>query len=52
MPDGTVEVLFPDGTVAQTSMNGDKILISPNGQKEIHTKTHKANEYLISYFAF
>jgi len=44
MTDGTVEVLFPDGTVAQTFVNGDKILILPNGQKEIHTKAHKVNE--------
>lgn len=50
MSDGTVEVLFPDGTIAQTFINGDKILTLPNGQKEIHTKAHKVNECLISYF--
>lgn len=52
MSNGTVEVSFPDGTVAQTFINGDKILILPNGQREIHTKAHKVNEYLNSYFIF
>lgn len=44
--DDTEKWVLPDGTVAQTFVNGDKILTLPNGQREIHTKEHKVNEYV------
>lgn len=46
--DGTEKWTLADGTVAQTFANGDKILILPNGQREVHTKEHKVNRYKIS----
>lgn len=49
--DGTEKWTFPDGMVAQTFTNGDKILALPNGQREIHTKTHKVNPRL-TLFSF
>lgn len=46
--DGTEKWTLPDGTVAQTFTNGDKILVLPNGQREVHTKEHKVNTKFIS----
>lgn len=44
---GTDKVSLPDGTVVETFVNGDKILNLPNGQREIHTKEHKVNSFLM-----
>ncbi|KAJ8940913.1 hypothetical protein NQ318_017504 [Aromia moschata] len=45
MPDGTEEVLYRDGSKLIKNLAGDRILLLPNGQKEIHTKEHKRREY-------
>ncbi|XP_067648276.1 inner centromere protein A [Eurosta solidaginis] len=36
---------FADGTTLVQMRNGDRILMLPNGQKEIHTKLNKRREY-------
>ncbi|XP_054726317.1 putative autophagy-related protein 11 [Anastrepha obliqua] len=36
---------FADGTNLIQMRNGDRVLILPNGQKEIHTKLNKRREY-------
>ncbi|KAF5290059.1 hypothetical protein FQA39_LY14840 [Lamprigera yunnana] len=41
---GTEEALYPDGTTTHIT-NGERIIILPNGQKEIHTDLHKRREY-------
>ncbi|KAI4504669.1 hypothetical protein M0802_000219 [Mischocyttarus mexicanus] len=43
--DGYEKWELPDGTIAETFANGEKIVILPNGQREIHTKDHKRREY-------
>ncbi|KAF2882793.1 hypothetical protein ILUMI_23305 [Ignelater luminosus] len=43
--DGTEEVRYPDGTIVTVNLEGERILLLPNGQKEIHTKEHKRREY-------
>ncbi|KAL0266572.1 UNVERIFIED_CONTAM: hypothetical protein PYX00_009079 [Menopon gallinae] len=42
-PSGKDEWRFLDGTVIKTDKNGHKVLLLPNGQKEIHTKEYKVN---------
>ncbi|KAL2736770.1 centromere protein J-like [Vespula maculifrons] len=53
-PDGSTQIIqvdgyekweLPDGTIAETFANGEKVVILPNGQREIHTKDHKRREY-------
>ncbi|XP_035737856.1 centromere protein J-like [Vespa mandarinia] len=53
-PDGSMQIIkvdgyekwkLPDGTIAETFANGEKVVILPNGQREIHTKDHKRREY-------
>ena len=36
---------YPDGTNVIQKANGDKWLILPNGQREVHTNGHKRREY-------
>ncbi|XP_014598185.1 PREDICTED: centromere protein J [Polistes canadensis] len=43
--DGYEKWELPDGTIAETFANGEKVVILPNGQREIHTKDHKRREY-------
>ncbi|XP_017786938.1 PREDICTED: RING finger protein PFF0165c [Nicrophorus vespilloides] len=43
--DGTENVVYPDGSVVTVNANKEKVLLLPNGQKEIHTKEHKRREY-------
>lgn len=43
--DGSEEWIYKDGTVLKIDAEKQKILIFPNGQKEIHTKEHKRREY-------
>lgn len=45
---GRDEWRFQDGTVIKTNENGHKILLMPNGQKEIHTKEFKVSFLVIS----
>lgn len=49
-PDGSIQIIqvdgyekwkLPDGTIAETFANGEKVVILPNGQREVHTKDHK-----------
>lgn len=41
MPDGKEEINYLDGSVVTVDSNGDRVLLLPNGQKEIHTKEQK-----------
>lgn len=41
MPDGKEEITYLDGSVVTIDTNGDRVLLLPNGQKEIHTQEHK-----------
>lgn len=41
MPDGSEEITYLDGSVVTISTKGDRVLLLPNGQKEIHTEEHK-----------
>ncbi|XP_015191263.1 PREDICTED: centromere protein J [Polistes dominula] len=43
--DGYEKWELPDGTISETFANGEKVVILPNGQREIHTKDHKRREY-------
>lgn len=36
---------YPDGTVSVEKRNKEKVITLPNGQKEIHTTSHKRREY-------
>uniref|UniRef100_A0A1B6DP84 Centromere protein J C-terminal domain-containing protein n=1 Tax=Clastoptera arizonana TaxID=38151 RepID=A0A1B6DP84_9HEMI len=44
-PNGSEECKYKDGTVLKVDIDKQKILILPNGQKEIHMKDHKRREY-------
>lgn len=41
----TEEWKYPDGTSVIQKTNGDKLLLLPNGQREVHTNGHKRREY-------
>lgn len=50
--DGSEEIAYSDGSVVTIETNGDRVLLLPNGQKEIHTREHKvasclSKDYLI-----
>ncbi|KAH0817913.1 hypothetical protein GEV33_004878 [Tenebrio molitor] len=40
-PDGSQETKYADGSIVNITKSGDKILLLPNGQKEIETKEYK-----------
>lgn len=44
LPDGREEITYLDGSVVTVEPNGDRVLLLPNGQKEIHTKEHKVKK--------
>ncbi|KAJ8669653.1 hypothetical protein QAD02_000912 [Eretmocerus hayati] len=43
--DGSEKWAFHDGTVAVVSINGEKIITLPYGQREVHTRDYKRREY-------
>lgn len=56
-PNGTIKIIdptlkdvaeqwtYPDGIKVHVYKNEDRILFLHNGQREVHTKTHKRREY-------
>lgn len=44
MSDGREEIKYLDGSVVTVEANGDRVLLLPNGQKEVHTKEHKVKQ--------
>ncbi|XP_078360900.1 uncharacterized protein LOC144645268 isoform X2 [Oculina patagonica] len=44
-PNGAEECVFSDGTIQKVSVEGERTIEFPNGQRETHTKFYKKREY-------
>jgi len=44
-PNGAEECVFSDGTIQKVSVEGERTIEFPNGQRETHTKYYKKREY-------
>ena len=47
--DGTENINFPDGTKVIVKVNGERTLLLPSGQKEIHTSAYKVNTHTLEF---
>ena len=45
-PNGAEECVFSDGTIQKVSVEGDRTIEFPNGQRETHTKYYKVSTAL------
>lgn len=45
-PNGAEECVFSDGTIQKVSVEGDRTIEFPNGQRETHTKYYKVSTTL------
>lgn len=45
-PNGAEECVFSDGTIQKVSVEGDRTIEFPNGQRETHTKYYKVSRAL------
>ena len=51
-PDGSEEWVFQDGLVVKVdSQLGEKVLLLPNGQREVHTKEHMVRHSILEFAA-
>lgn len=49
-PDGNEEWVFQDGLVVKVdSQLGEKVLLLPNGQREVHTKEHMVRHNILEF---
>jgi hypothetical protein len=50
-PNGWEEWVFQDGLVVKVhSQLGEKVLLLPNGQREVQTKEHMVLEFVLCHF--
>lgn len=49
-PNGAEECVFSDGTIQKVSVEGERTIEFPNGQRETHTKYYKVSATLRFFF--
>lgn len=53
LPSGIQECIYPNGTVVREEPeNSQKLLLLPNGQREVHSAEYKVYKQILHYFKF